>query len=67
MLIIFNFHLSIYFFNHPENLDLKKNWTVMAGYGVVLGGFSRNKKTRKTQKVVEDYNNGNNVFLFFIY
>jgi hypothetical protein len=42
----------------------------MAGYRVVLrvGLFKQtNKKTGKTQKVVEDYNNGNNVFLFVFY
>jgi len=52
------------FFNHPENLDLKKKST-WQGMGVVWVGFLRNKKKPgKTQKVVEDYNNGNNVFLF---
>jgi len=52
------------FFNHPENLDFKKNRHGRVS-GVVWVGFLRNKKKPgKTQKVVEDYNNGNNVFLF---
>jgi len=48
-------------------LDLKKKST-WQGMGVVWVGFLRNKKKPgKTQKVVEDYNNGNNVFLFVFY
>jgi len=45
-------------------LDLKKKST-WQGIGGCLGGFFKEqKKPGKTQKVVEDYNNGNNVFLF---